>query len=977
MKDMLHPIRKPLFLSLLSLSLQFAPECATGQVYIQVGTGSLTNGANQSPSPYANTQPGSRLQMLFTASELQAAGMSAGQITSIGFDVVNPSGTTLIGYSIRMGATGASALTATWEGGLSSVWGPLDYTDAAGWSEHTLNAPYFWDGTSNLVIDVCHYTGATAGQNARVRQDAFAFTAAVQRNTPNPAVCTDPGGTHIQLSQRPNVRFGWNALDEPPVAGFSAASLGCNGSLAFLDASTNFPSAWQWDFGDGGASSDQNPVHQFASSGTYLVTLIASNFNGPDTATAEVTVLLDWTPPVPACTASSVGTVSGFGILETVIENVTNTTADAATEGYLDATCVPISLLQGTTLDLSVSTGTAASHAIRAWLDLDNSGAFTSNELLLSATGTSATSSTLIGAGAVLNTPLRLRIIAAYDLVTPSPQACGDVQYGQAEDYSVTVLENTLVPIASFTASPLFSCSGTVQFNDLSENVPTGWTWDFGDGGTSTDQSPIHIYAMSGTYSVSLLAVNANGQDDTLSVDLITIDLESQLAPAACAPGTSAYCCGYGLLGFDFAGISSSSPDGIEGYQDRSCGNTALVTEGQSYAWSVVHNEDTPHDTRIWIDLNNDGGFTANELMATALGQVSPAGSIIVPSGALIGTPLRLRVVTDVIGQAGGACDAPLYGQAEDFSAIIAPNTNPPTAAFSASPTVTCDGVVQFTDLSTNLPTGWSWTFGDGGTSSDQDPVHTYTELGTYSVTLTVTNANGSDAQTQGALVHFVPAWQCDTMQVLDNASSSSACVGILTDDGGADGPYTAGTSGAFTISPPGAQFVTLDFSVFQWGNNQNRWLRIYDGPDVTSPLIGQYQGNGLGALPNGGVITSSGPSITLRQEQQGGGGPPPNSAGFVLTWNCSLVSVEEIGTAILSIRPQPADDRLAVDLATSADASRTVILRDILGRTIEQRTVPGSAATIWFDVADHPAGNYVLHVIGAKQTWARNIIIH
>lgn len=969
-------LRKLLFFSYFSLVSWDCCQDAVAQTYIVVGAGSLTNAANQAPSPYANTQAGSRLQLLYPAGELLAAGMSAGHITSIGFDVVTPSGTTLVGYSIRIGTTAADALTATWEGGLTSVWGPMDYIDAAGWSEHTLTAPFFWDGASNLVIDVCHFTGTASGQNARVRQDAFAFTAAVQRNTPNPAVCTDPGGTHIQLMQRPSARFGWNAFDQPPVAAFSAASQGCGGTVAFSDESGNFPNAWQWDFGDGGVSNEQDPVHTYATGGIYTVVLIASNVNGPDTVETEVTVVTDWTPPVPACDAPSSGTVAGFGILEVSIEGMMNSSPDAATEGYLDATCLPITLTQGTALDIAVSTGTVASHAIRAWLDLDNSGTFTSNELVLSGSGASAGSSTLIGAGTVLNTPLRLRIIAAYDLVTPSPQACGNVQYGQAEDYSVIVLENTLAPTASFTASPLFSCSGTVQFADVSENIPTGWTWDFGDSNSSTDQSPEHTYTASGTYSVSLLAINANGQDDTLAVDLITVALESQLVQASCTPNTSAYCCGYGLLGFSFAGISGTSPDGSEGYQDRSCGSTASVTEGQSYAWSVVHNEDTPHDTRIWIDLDNDGTFSAAELMATALDQESPTGSIFIPSGAVYGTPLRLRVVTDVIGQPGGPCDAPFYGQAEDFSVIVAPNTSPPIAAFSASPTVTCDGMVQFTDLSTNLPTSWSWTFGDGGTSTVQDPTHTYSAFGSYTVTLTATNANGSDTQTQGGLVQFVPAWLCDTLQMEDNDATSTACFGILADDGGPDGPYAAGTSGAFTISPAAAQFVTIDFSVFQWGNNQNRWLRIYDGPDVTSPLIGQYQGNGLGALPNGGVITSTGPSITLRQEQDGGGGPPPGGAGFLLNWNCSLVGIEERGNAILNVRPQPADDRFAIDLATSDGASRTVILRDALGREIERRTIAGSASTVWFDVADFAAGSYVLHVMGAKKAWARNIII-
>ena len=76
--------------------------------------------------------------------------------------------------------------------------------------------------------------------------------------------------------------------------------------------------------------------------------------------------------------------------------------------------------------------------------------------------------------------------------------------------------------------------------------------------------------------------------------------------------------------------------------------------------------------------------------------------------------------------------------------------TLPPVAEFYASPTSgTAPLAVQFTDASTNAPTAWSWTFGDGGTSDQQHPSHTYNEPGTYTVSLTATNAGGSDTKTK------------------------------------------------------------------------------------------------------------------------------------------------------------------------------------------------------------------------------------
>ena len=59
-----------------------------------------------------------------------------------------------------------------------------------------------------------------------------------------------------------------------------------------------------------------------------------------------------------------------------------------------------------------------------------------------------------------------------------------------------------------------------------------------------------------------------------------------------------------------------------------------------------------------------------------------------------------------------------------------APCPAPPVASFTASTTSSCSsGTVQFTDNSTNSPTSWSWNFGDGGTSTLQNPSHTYTAM--------------------------------------------------------------------------------------------------------------------------------------------------------------------------------------------------------------------------------------------------------
>ncbi len=98
--------------------------------------------------------------------------------------------------------------------------------------------------------------------------------------------------------------------------------------------------------------------------------------------------------------------------------------------------------------------------------------------------------------------------------------------------------------------------------------------------------------------------------------------------------------------------------------------------------------------------------------------------------------------------RAGGEVDTELDGP---------PAAGTPAADFSASAVSGGPPLdVSFTDLSTELPTGWSWNFGDTGTSSDQHPSHQYTAAGVYTVSLTATNSIGSHTRVLPKLI-FVP----------------------------------------------------------------------------------------------------------------------------------------------------------------------------------------------------------------------------
>ncbi len=123
---------------------------------------------------------------------------------------------------------------------------------------------------------------------------------------------------------------------------------------------------------------------------------------------------------------------------------------------------------------------------------------------------------------------------------------------------------------------------------------------------------------------------------------------------------------------------------------------------------------------------------------STTLGRVEPAVARIDGNGFA-----RATLVAD--GRAGSAQVRATSGTVSAQVSINIQDSRP-TANFSTQ----INGLtVIFTDSSSGDPTAWSWDFGDGGTSAEENPVHTYARADTYTVRLTATNAVGSDTTTQ------------------------------------------------------------------------------------------------------------------------------------------------------------------------------------------------------------------------------------
>ena len=471
----------------------------------------------------------------------------------------------------------------------------------------------------------------------------------------------------------------------------------------------------------------------------------------------------------PGTASNSQAATFGMAILNVTVGTTVLANRTAYTAGYHDYSCTvnAVPLVIGQSYPISIRTTAVATQNVRVWIDYNNDGAFTGNNELvyedINPTGSTPANPHVgtfappaaAATAAPLGTRLRMRVATDYFNATP-PTSCSTPVYSQDEDYSVTLSANANPPVASFTTDVTTTCSGCVQFTDASQNLPTSWFWTFGDGYTGpqqTQQNPNHCYTTAGTYAVTLRATNSAG-NTTSAATSIVYNTTVPLA-ASCSPQTTSYFGNYGITRFQLNTIDNTSANGSAGYQNFTCTQRTELIAGVNYPMTITTGGVNPHDIRVYLDKNNDGTLTTAEQVYVSLNTATPgaATSFTLPTGTTLNQPLRLRIIADAIGNTAGPCVSPVSGQAEDYTIVARPNTLPPSVNFSTNYVAgACVNPIQFTDLTTNLPTSWLWNFGDGYTGpqqTQQNPLHTYTTAGTYNVSLSATNTNGTASITR------------------------------------------------------------------------------------------------------------------------------------------------------------------------------------------------------------------------------------
>ncbi|MET4073757.1 GEVED domain-containing protein [Hymenobacter sp. UYCo722] len=714
----------------------------------------------------------------------------------------------------------------------------------------------------------------------------------------------------------------------------------------------------------------------------------------------------------PGNASSGQAAFFGMGILNvTVGNNLINNTSANYSEGYKDNSCTKnAALTVAQPYAISVRTGPNVAENVRVWIDYNNDGAFVgASELVFSSDNATLHTGTFIPpATAVLNTNLRMRVAADFANGTV-PTSCSTPQYSQDEDYSVRLSANASPPVAAFTVSATTTCTGTVQFTDASQNLPTSWLWTFGDGTTSTLQNPAHQYATAGTYAVTLRATNAAGAT-TSAATTITYNTTVPVA-ASCTPQTQSYFANYGIIRFRLGSIDNTSADGSAGYQDFTCTQRTELTVGINYPMIITTGGTNPHDIRVYLDKDNNGTLTAAEQVYASAITATPGATTTfnLPTGIVLNQPLRLRVVADAIGNVSGPCANPVSGQAEDYTVIVRANTLPPIIDFSSNYVAgSCVNPVQFTDQSTNLPTSWLWDFGDGGTSTLQNPAHQYAATGSYNVTLTATNTFGTASKTSPNAVSvqvpcltycsangsgpFGPNGQVQSSPFWITSVSVPAASYVNT-SGNAPGGYASYVANPITVNPG----ATVPFTVVTNVSVVHRtavWIDlnqngVFDNSELVATGI-STSGTAAGTFSGSFTVPAATRPLTTRmrvlvQANANTNVPNPCSVNLLnaevedyLLRVQPLATRSELALPSLSLYPTPTLDgrlRLALTDARAAGLYTTEV-RNLLGAILLHTTLRLSPAEAELDLSALPAGVYVLQLRDALgQTATRRVV--
>lgn len=490
----------------------------------------------------------------------------------------------------------------------------------------------------------------------------------------------------------------------------------------------------------------------------------------------------------------------------------------------------------------------------------------------------------LLYAGA--NRCLIWQVFATRGLGFSADQGSSTSRFDQTEAFDLpnSCLIATEPPSAAFTFSILSACNGTVSFTDASTDIPQGWSWDFGDGSTSTEEDPSHTYATSGTYTVTLTVTNNIGSD-TQSMQ-VTIDLPEpptadDITVCHGTPGTLTanaedeavwYDAQNEPLGsgnpFITAPLTSTSTFFVRNEiasAPVNVGpvNNAIGTGGQhgnAFIGTVNFTAFQPltlvsawveaatagvRTISLWNGVNGTSGAPIQTIQVNVpvgqgridLGFHVPAPGVYSVGGNNMNLyrnnagavyPYTQPGLISLTGSSSTTGNG-FYYYLYDLEVVADPCRSAPVEVTAyvvpgANFTYAANGSTLTFSEASGGASSWLWDFGDGSTSTEQNPVHTYASAGPFTITLTVDGGACSSTQVWELGVGVEEAGSGSAFEIVPNPAAD---VLSLTFGEGAQGAATvdlidaAGRRVLTKALSRGAQRVQLDVSALAPGTYQ------------------------------------------------------------------------------------------------------------------------------------------------------------
>ncbi len=661
------------------------------QSYVSIGSQEIDLEYYES-SPVNSYYESSRLQIIYTASEINAAGGSAGNIEQIAWNVTEEFwGGALPGYTIYMGHTTETAFDGYYATGLTEVKSAFDYDPELGIHDITLDTPFNWDGTSNIVVEICFGT-TTYNPDETAFGRCWAYLGEVDSYISEQADEVNLCGTEdfpFTGDYKPCVRFFMQTQTCLPPSGLLSSITPPNSGVLTWTAPEPNPTSYDiYVTTDAGAPNESTtPTATGVTETTYTIdnltpgntyAYVRSNCEGSTSAWVATSLYLGY------CQVTSTNTSYGISNVTTTggYTNVSNTSGPGT---YSDYTLQTVSMSAGGTVNFTVQP-VAGTNGIGIWIDWNqdydfndaNEQIYNSNAYVSSANGT------ITVPDGTPDGSYRMRVVANW--LSTSPVPCGNLGsagYGEAEDYTFVVSPAPACPQPVTIAAAVSGTSVTVTWTELS-TPSNGYEYVISTSNTLPTDAGTPVTGLTvtvndlipGTTYYVFVRANCGSEFSTW--------ISTSFYVGYCQ--VTSFSTTYGIANFSTtdAITNINNTTGANGYSDYTAQAVTSYASG-AFNFSVTTLPGT-HGIGIWIDWNNDMDFSdSGEQVYMSNAYVSSAnGTINVPVSLAEGN-YRIRVVANWLSTSPTPCGnlgSAGYGEAEDYTLTIAapPSCAPPTA---------------------------------------------------------------------------------------------------------------------------------------------------------------------------------------------------------------------------------------------------------------------------------------------------------